>query len=267
MSKFLGEHAKFRQAIIGAAVSSADSEPMALADVQRVTVHVGILSDLATAKALAAAPASFLVVVGTAATAVSAMTALTSAQIALGETTALEWHDWDTVRVVAGAGASARKADGRTIIVDGVTFTLQEAATIADKQIGSSANSVIVENLACAIATHCTHLECYSVTTAADSSSEASLRIRRKAYGPGDAGGIDISAPLASGSTGCVYVEGIKKSAIIEFKPSQVLATNSSYTHFGVRFKSTGTFAIDAAVICVTGYQATNVNRVVAPAT
>lgn len=267
MSKYLGETAKFTKAIIGAAVSSADSEPIALRDVSRVTVNVGILSDLATAKAFVAAPASFNIVCGTAANGVSSFTALTSAGIGLGEATAQEWHEWETVRVVAGAGASARKADGRTIIIDGTTFTLQEAATIADKQIGSSANSVIVENLASAIAVHCTHLETYTVTTAADSSSEASIRIRRKSYGPGEAHGIDISTPLASGSTGCVYSEGIKKSGLIEFRPSQVLATNASYTHFGVRFKSTGTYAVGACVISVTGYQATNINRVVAPST
>jgi len=265
MSKYLGEHAKFTQALLAAAVSSADSEPIALADVQRITVQCGIYNANATAKALAAAPASFTVVVGTAATAVSAMTALTSAKLDLGEVTALQWHEWETVRVVAGAGASARKADGRTIVIDGTTFTLQEAATIADKQIGSSANSVIVENLACAIATFCTHLEAYTVTTAADSSSEASICIRRKAIGPGEAHGIDIACAGASGSTGCVYVEGVKKMGLIEFNPSQVLSTNSSYTHFGVRFKSTGTYAITASVICITGYQATNINRTEAP--
>lgn len=265
MSKYLGESAKITAAIIGAAVSSADSEPIALKDVSKITVQVGILSDLATAKALAAAPASFTVVCGTAGQGVSSFTALTGAGIGLGEATALEWHEWDTVRVVAGAGASARKADGRTIVIDGTTFTLREAATIADKQIGSSANSVIIEDLASAIAVHCTHLETYAVTTAADSSSEASLRIRRKASGPGEAHGIDIACAGASGSTGCVYVEGIKKTGVIEFNPSQVLATNSSYTHFGVRYKSTGTFAVESVVICVTGYQSTNINRVVAP--
>lgn len=266
MSKYLGESARFKKAIIAAAVSSADSEPIALADVHKVTVHVGILGDLATAKAFTAAPASFLVVVGTAATAVSAMTALTSAKIDLGETTALDFHGWETVRFVAGAGATARKADGRTVIIDNVTFTIQENATISDKQINASANSIIVENLACAIATFCPHLEAYTVTTAADSSSEASLYIRKKATGPGDQStGVSISTPLASASTGCVYCEGVKKSGIIEFNPSQVLGTNTSYTHFGVRYKSTGTFAVTASVICVTGYQATNINRAVAP--
>jgi hypothetical protein len=262
MSKFLGEHAKFTQAIVGAAVSSADSEPMALKDVQRVTVHVSILNDLATAKAITAgAPASFNIVCGTAGQGVSSFAALSSAGLALGEATVLQWHEWETVRVVAGAGASAEKASTRQIIIDGTTFQMKEAATITDHQIGSSANSVIIENLACAIALYCTHLETYTVTTAADSSSEASLRIRRKASGPGEAHGIDIEAPLASASTGCVYVEGIKKSGVIEFRPSQVLDTAASYTHFGVRYKSTGTYAVTASVICVTGYQATNVNR------
>jgi len=268
MSKYLGEHAKiYPVAMIGAAVSSADSMPISLVDVQRVTVNVGILSDLATAKAITAGPAaSFLVVCGTnGATAVSAFTALTSAQVGFTEATVNEYHDWDVVRVVAGAGASARKADGRTIVIDGTTFTLQENATIADKQINSSANSILVEDLACAINAFCTHLETFTVTTAADSSSEASLYIRRKAYGPGDQGGIDIAATAASASTGCVYVEGVRKSGVIEFRPSQVLATNSSYARFGVRFKSTGTYAVTGSVICVTGYQATNINRVEAP--
>lgn len=266
MSKFLGEHAKFTQAIIGAAVSSADSEPIALKDVSRVTVHVGILNDLATAKAITAgAPASFTVVCGTAGQGVSSFTALTSAGIGLGEATVGEWHEWETVRVVAGAGATAQKASSRTIIIDGTTFLIKEAATVADKQISASANSILIEDLASAIAVHCTHLETYTVTTAADSSSEASLRIRRKASGPGEAHGIDITCLNASGSTGCVYVEGIKKSGIIEFRPSQVVSTNSSYTHFGVRYKSTGTYGVTASVISVTGYQATNVNRTEAP--
>jgi hypothetical protein len=260
MSKFLGEHAKFTKAIIGAAVSSADSEPMALADVQRVTIQCGILSDLATAKAMAAAAASFTVVVGTNSD-VSSMTALTSANIALGETTALEWHEWETVRVVAGAGATAQKAASRTIILDGTTFLIKEDATVADYQLPASDNRAFIQGLASAITKQLTHLEYYSLTTGADSSVEGSLRIRRKATGPGESHGIDIACAGASGSTGCVYVEGIKKSGIIEFRPSQVLATNSSYTHFGVRYKSAGTFAIAASVICVTGYAATNINR------
>jgi len=266
MSKFLGEHAKFAQAIIGAAVSSADSEPMALADVSRVTVHCGILSDLATGKAVgASAAASFTVVCGTAGQGVSSFTALTSANINLGEETTNTFTEWETVRVVAGAGASAQKASSRTIILDGTTFLIKEAATMADKQISASANSILIEDLASAIARFCTHLETYTVTTAADSSSEASLRIRRKASGPGEAHGIDIATPGASASTGAVYCEGIKKSGIIEFRPAQVLATNATYTHFGIRFKSTGTYGVTASVICVTGYQATNVNRTEAP--
>ncbi len=265
MSKFLGEHAKFTKAIIGAAVSSADSEPIALRDVSRVTVHCGILGDLATAKTFTAAPASFNIVCGTAGQGVSSMTALTSAGLNLGEATALVFNEWETVRVVAGIGATAQKAASRTIIIDGTTFLIKEAATMADKQISASANSLLIEDLASAIALFCTHLETYTVTTAADSSSEASLRIRRKAFGPGEAHGIDIQTIGASGSTGCVYCEGIKKSGVIEFVPAQILATNSSYTHFGVRFKSTGTFAVGVSVICVTGYQATNVNRTEAP--
>jgi hypothetical protein len=196
---------------------------------------------------------------------VSSFTALTSAGLGLGEATALVFNEWETVRVVAGAGATAQKASSRTIIIDGTTFLIKEAATMADKQISASANSILIEDLASAIALFCTHLETYTVTTAADSSSEASLRIRRKASGPGEAHGIDIQTIGASASTGCVYCEGIKKSGVIEFRPSQVLATNASYTHFGVRFKSTGTFAVGASVICVTGYQATNVNRTEAP--
>ncbi len=262
MSKFLGEHAKFTQAIIGAAVSSADSEPMALADVSRITVHCGILNDLATAKAItAAAPASFNIVCGTAGQGVSSFVALTSAGLALGEATVLQWHEWETVRVVAGAGATAEKASTRQLIIDGTTYQIKEAATIADHQLSASDNRQFIADLASAVATFHTDLETYSLTTGADSSVEGSIRIRRKASGPGEKHGIDIAAPLASASTGCIYVEGIKKSGIIEFRPSAVLATAASYTHFGVRFKSTGTFGVTASVICVTGYQATNSNR------
>lgn len=262
MSKYLGEHAKFNNALLLAGASTADSQPFALRDVQRVTVECAIMvTALDTAKQLAAAPASFNIVVGTAATAVSAMSALASAGLDLGEASAKEFNNWEIVQIIAGAGASARKADGRTVIIDGVTFTIQENATIADKQIGASANSVIVENFACAIATHCPHLEVFDVVTAADSSSIAYLSIRRKETGPGDADGIDIKSTLASASTGCVYVAGVRKSGLIEFKPSDVLATNSSYTHFGVRFKSTGAFNAAANVIRITGYQSTNANR------
>jgi hypothetical protein len=262
MSKFLGEHADFKNALLLAGASTADSQPFALRDVQRVTIECAIaVTALDTAKQIAAAPASFTVVVGTAATAVSAMIALTSANLDLGETTAKEFNNWEVVQIIAGAGASARKADGRTVIIDGTTFTLQEAATIADKQIGSSANSVIVENFACAIATHCPHLEVFDVVTAADSSSIAYLSIRRKETGPGMAKSIDIKSTLASASTGCVYVAGVRKQGLIEFRPADVLATNSSYTHFGIRFKSTGLYNAAANVIRITGYQSENDNR------
>lgn len=262
MNKYLGEVADVKGAFVLAGASTGDSQPFALRDVQRVSVLCQIeVTAGDTAKYLAAAPASFTVVVGTAATAVSAMSALGSAGVGLGVTTANELTDWEAVQVVAGAGASARKADSRTLILDGTTFTLTTGATVADKQISASANSKIVEAIASAIATHCTHLEVYDVTTAADSSSQASICIRRKEYGPGMVKSIDLSAPSASGSTGCVHVRGIKKSGIIEFRPNDVLATNSSYTHFGVRFKSTGAYNAAASVIRVTGYQSTNDNR------
>ncbi len=263
MSKFLGEHAKFTQAIIGAAVSSADSDPIALADVSRVTVHCGILSDLATAKMTVAAPASFSIVCGTAGQGVSSFTALTSANLNLGEATALEANRWETVRIQAGVGASAEKASTRQVIVNGTTFQCKEAATIADYQLPSSDNRVFVEGLASAIRIGLLPGVTYmNFTTGADSSQVSYMDLRRKAKGPGElSSGITISTPLASQSTGCVIAYGVKKSGIIEFRPGQVLATNASYTHFGVRFKSTGTYGVTASVICVTGYQATNSNR------
>jgi hypothetical protein len=262
MSKYLGEHAKFNNALLLAGASTADSQPFALRDVQRVTVECAIMvTALDTAKQLAAAPASFTVVVGTAATAVSAMTALGSAGIGLGEATAREFHDWEIVQIIAGAGATAQKAASRTIILDGVTFTLHENATLTDKQANTSANSICIENLACLIATFCPHLEVFDVVTAADSSSIAYMSIRRKERGPGDSVGIDIASTLASGSTGCVYVAGVRKNGLIEFNPNDVLATNSSYTHFGIRFKSTGLYNAAANVIRITGYQSTNANR------
>lgn len=261
MSKFLGEHADIKGALVVAGGSSGDSQPFTLRDVSRVSVLCQIMVTAGdTAKYLAAAPASFSVVCGTNQDC-SSMSALASANLDLGATAAAILNKWEEVQVVAGAGATAQKASSRVIVIDGTSFLVKEGATVADKQISASANSILIEDLASAIALFCTHLETYGVTTAADSSSQASLCIRRKDYGPGMARSIDISATGASGSTGCVHVRGIKQCGIIEFHPNDVLATNSSYTHFGVRFKSTGAYNAAVSVIRVTGYQSTNANR------
>lgn len=258
MSKFLGEHADIKGAIVMAGGSSANSQPFALRDVSRISVLCQMQNAYSCALTTAIAPATVSVVCGTFSDPAS-MAVLTGGTIVMGMSTAAQLTNWETIAVAA----LGTLGTGRMLVIDGTTFTIHANASATDKQLSASAASIFTDALACAIATFCTHLETYGQVTNGNATATSILYIRRKEFGPGMAAGITAYTSAQATSVDQVHIQGIKQNAIIEFRPADVLATNSSYTHFGVRFNcavTTQNFA--AQVIRVTGYQSTNVNRI-----
>lgn len=255
MSKFLGESIDMKGAVILVAggVSSANSQPFSLKDVDRVTVLCQLVAPLSSVLATAIAPATISVVCGTNREA-SGMTVLTGATFVMGQATIGELTKWESIAVSAhGTIATA------VITIDGATYHIQANATFADKQLSASACSVFTHRLASAITAFHPNLETYGLVTAGNGTATSVLYIRRK-DGAADSLSISISANTASSDA--VSIQGISQTGMIEFTPNDVLATNSSYTHFGVRFNQAVTTQIFSAVVLrEKGYQSTNVNR------
>lgn len=259
-SNFLGERFDIKTAkiLVAGGGSSANSQAFSLQDVSRVTIICGLEAATAVALATAVAPCTVSVVVGTYTTAASGMTLLTGATLEMGQATLGVLTNWDVV----GIGAEAAVATGRKLIIDGTTFMIEANATLADKQISASATPALVEALACVIATFCTHLETFGMATAGDATAESMIFVRRKDYGAGQPQSIDVQVTANASSSGQVFIQGIQQTGVIEFRPSDVLATNASYTHFAVRFNSAVTSQQFAAIVIrETGYQVKADNR------
>lgn len=259
MSKFLGESKQITGAVILVAGggSSANSQPFSLKDVSRVSVVCQLGAAFSTALTTAVAPATVSVVCGTNGEA-SSMSVLTGATLVMGQATLGTLSKWDAVAISAhGTVATC------VINIDGSTFHVQANATLTDRQLNSSACSAFVHSVVSAIATYCTHLETYGLVTAGNATATATIYVRRKDGSTGRAIDVSISNANAA-SSDCVFIQGIKQTGIIEFTPNDVLATNSSYTHFGVRVNSgVTTQQFSAVVIKETLSQpTTDINRV-----
>ena len=259
MSKFLGESKEITGAVILVAGggSSANSQPFSLKDVSRVTVACQLGAAFSSVLATAVAPATVSVVCGTSREA-SAMSVLTGATLVMGQATISELTKWDTV-VISAHGTVATAV----ITIDGSTFHIQTNATLSDRQLNSSACSVFTAKLVSAIATYCTHLETFGRVTAGNATATSYVYVRRKDGSTGRAIDVSISNANAA-SSDCVFIQGIKQTGIIEFVPNDVLATNSSYTHFGVRFNSAVTSQQFSAVVIkeTLSQPTTDINRV-----
>lgn len=259
MSHYLGEKFNIKNAVFNSTGTAAVySQTFSLRDVSRVTILCNVNEAISTVLATAIGAANFSVVCGTDCAA-SSMSSLTSGVLTLGQTTLGTLTNWEEVLV----GADATVSTGRTLVIDGTTFTINPNSSVGDKSLLSSACSAFIHSVVSAIATHCTHLETFGMVTAGGATAKAYVGIRRKDYGPGMSAGITISVTANASSSDMHYIQGLKQQGVIEFRPGDILATNASYTHFAVRLNSTVTAGMNlsAQVIRETGFQSTNVNR------
>lgn len=262
MSNFLGERYDIKEAVWGCtATAGVYSQPFSLADTKRVTVLCGYDAVYSSILGTAINPAQFTIMAGTHATVVSAMTSLTSVSLTLGQATIGTLPKMQEVMICA----QGTVASGQTIQFDSVTFTLAANSCVGDKNILCSACSVLINTLVSAIATHCTHLETYGKVTAGNATATAYVFVRVKDIGPAAPQSFNCVISANASSTDLMWAQPIKAVGVIEFTPGDVLATNSSYTHFGIRINSTSTvfFSAHAMVIREVGYNplSTRVSR------
>ncbi len=261
MSNFLGERYDFKSALISVGTSTHSSQPFALRDCKRVTVLIEAQAGLSSVLSTLVSGATFKVVGGVASNEVSAMTAITGLQTIMGMTTQGQLNNWEVIAIAA----HGTLATGISLTIDNTTFTSNPNSCVADKAYLTSACSAAIHAIASNIATWCTHLETFGLVTAGNATATAVIYVRRKDYGPGMAQGIDAAVTAQAQSSDIVYVQGIKQQAMIEFTPNDILATNSSYTHFGIQFQQVGTILHGAAqVIREVGYNpgSSNLTRV-----
>lgn len=238
--------------------SSQDSQPFSLKGVSKVAVICGINAARSTVLATAVAGATFSVVVGKSSDEISAMTLLTGATLELGQKTLGQLNNFECVYV----GAETTVPVDRYIIIDGTTITGKVNSSVGDKNYLTSACSAMIHSLVSNIATHCTHLETFGLVTAGDATVQSGIYIRRKDSGVGMAQGFSVSVSANASSSDQVFICPIKQNGVIEFTPQDVLATNSSYTHFGVVYDAVGTLLHgNAYVVREFDYNTTMVNR------
>lgn len=269
MSAYLGENIRADLAILadggaadaGVALNTSagiNSQAYSLEDVDKVTIICGV----GPSTGVAITRATFSVVVGTYAVGGgSAMTALTGATCEVGSNAGVaSWAGNGLIEMDIACIATGAITAGDTFALDGVTFTAAAAGTVADKTI-STGNIAYVNDLASALATFSTHIEVANVVTGA---TLTRLTIRAKDYGFAgpQTTGLGVTA-TTNATTAEVELIPKKYQGIIEFTPNDVLATNSSYTHFAVRLNTTVTTSPMTAIVLRTGGRnATNTKRV-----
>lgn len=263
---YLGERQKVDVAMVHNGGSSWNSQAFSLAGVGKVTIICGLhAATLASSRAVAVEPATFTVVVGTYTTGGgSAMTALAGATLELGHATIGVLTKCQEFSV----GVHGTIATGRTITIDGNAYTGQPNASATDLQWNTSHTSAAIHSLASRLSSNATNIEVYGKVTNGNATATAAMYVRRKDFGPGSLDGITVSVTANASSSDQLYICPQRYSGIIEFEAADVLATNTSYTHFAVRFNNAVTLAgatgMNNSVVIIreVAYQSTNEHRV-----
>ena len=234
----------------------AFSKAFSLAGVHKVMVLCGI----GPSTGVDTVSATFTVRVGTyTAQGGSAMTALTGATLALGgDASSGDFSNVSALMVHTDATGAITAAD--TWSIDGTTYTMAAAGTVSDKTI-STGNIAFINDFQAALATGATHIEVFGVV----SSTDARAMIRPKDYGfmGSQSSGMGITA-TTNATTGELEQIPLLYEGVLEFTPNDVLATNSSYTHFAIEMDSPATTVpMVAVVIRVGAGNASNVKRTV----
>lgn len=241
--KTLNEQLRADVAIITAGGSSYNSKRYSLKGVDKVQV----VCAMGPSTGAAAQATTFTVVVGHSTDNVSAMSALTGATLALGNDSYLTFENLEEIKFAPiGTGASA----ANTFIINGTTWTVTENSCLGDYNLLSSANSALVRTLSCAIATGATLLE---VINASYVGTAAALTVCNKDYGfERQSTGFSVVVSSNATADSCQAIPQ-KWVGTITFDKSAVSATNSSYTHFGIRANTAGTAVPFTAVVIRTG--------------
>jgi hypothetical protein len=174
----------------------------------------------------------------------SSFTSIANSSLILGNTSNLTFESVNCIHLYAHNSV----ATGAIFIVDGVTFTFQTGATVADKQIGASNSSAVTKGIATALGLFCPWLETCLGTTG---TTGTDIFIRPKSLGAGtERSGVSITVAVNATTTG-IETRVIRDYGLIEFTPSDIINVSSSYTHFAVRMQSTATVASQAGCFLI----------------
>jgi hypothetical protein len=174
----------------------------------------------------------------------SSFTTIAGSSLIVGNTSNLTFEGVNEIRIYAHNSV----ATGVAFVVDGVTFTFQTNATVADKQIGASVSSAVTKGIATALGLFCPWLETCLGTTG---TTGTDIYIRAKDLGAGsERSGVSIT--VVTNTTGTGLETRVKKDfGLIEFTPSDIINVSSSYTHFCVRMQTTATVANQSAAFVI----------------
>ena len=258
MSEYLGEKLRMDLAIlsIGGAVGAAsyqtsagvNSKAYSLEDVDRVMILCGE----GESTGIAVNSGTFLITVGTYSSGGgSAMSALVGATLKLGITSVGSFVDSGLVEMRVHCDATGALTAADVFHIDNTSIVIAGTASVTDKKCGTG-NVAFMNSFVSWIATWATHLETGRTVTA---STDTQTFIRHRDYGfrGPQASGIGVISTPGNATTAEVEWLALKYQGVIEFTPADVLATNTSYTHFAVRLNTTVTTAPFAAMVVRSG--------------
>ena len=243
MSGYLSEKVQMDIAILGAPVAGSSatnySKKYDIGGYSKISV---LVANYGIATGAAAAAATFSVVVGDATQGPTSFAALAGATLVLGSSAASIVNDCEEVMVLVHNTITT----GRTIIIDGTSWKCDAAAaaTLADYQLGATVGTAFARCMASALAAGMLpNVTMYETTNVASGSTGYAIVLRSKDRGAGFVPkGIDVQVTVNATASG-FELRPNKAFGVIEFDAQDVLATNSSYTHFAVLAQSGVTVA------------------------
>jgi len=216
----------------GGVSTGVRSHPYQLAGCKRIAV---LCAATMTATGSSEVGSSFKIMAGVATEGAASFTSVAGLNVVVGNASATKIDGVQAVKIVAHNSY----ASGKILILDGVTYTFHANCTASDKSISCSDSSGVVHGIATVLKLFATYLETSIVTSGATNSA---LIIRAKRGGAGDVRpGFNIQVTANATGANTLSVTPEEDIGVIQFKPEDILATNSSYTQFCVRVQSSVT--------------------------
>jgi hypothetical protein len=251
--KYLTDSRQFDVAFIGVnGVSSFNSKTYNL--------KVSVLCAFGLNTAVTAiGSATFSVVVGNG-TGGSSFAVLTGATLMLGNVLETVCTGADVIHVYFRATAAAASS-GQNISIDGFSMHSTANAAANSSNINSTDCTGAIKSLALRLATGATHLETIEFGTSG-AATVYGLTIRRRDLGFGNLAS-GIGCTVSDNTTVGFELQHGRSYGIIEFSAADVVSTNSSYTHFAIRFVTSNATATPACAMVIRdgGQSATHDHR------
>jgi hypothetical protein len=237
-------------------VSSFNSKTYMLKEFDKISILCAFGLNTAVT---AIGSATFAVVVGNG-TGGSSFAVLTGATLMLGNVSETVCTGADSICIFFRSTPAAASS-GQNVSIDGFSVHSTANAAANSSNINSTDATGAIKSLALRIATGATHLETIEVGTSG-AATVYGLTIRRRDLGFGNLAS-GIGCTVSDNTTVGFELQHGRSYGVIEFTAADVVSTNSSYTHFAVRYTAANATATPACAMVIRdgGMSATHDHR------